>query len=278
METGSVTHKAVVLARGLGKRMRKGEGRPLAPDAERAARDGLKGLIPFQGRPFLDYVMGSLIEAGLRRICLVIAPDADALKDYARRTSDASGAEITWSVQQEPRGTADAVLAAAEFVGDEAFVMSNCDNLYPREALRQLAGLSGPECCVAAFDSEEMVRQSNFAPERVRSFAVVVSSRDGLVEEIVEKPAEPERYVRDGRLWVNMNLYRFTPPIFDACRRIEPHPERKELELTSAVALLAREGRVPFRVIQCRGGVLDLTSRDDVGTVEKLLKGRTPAF
>jgi len=35
---------------------------------------------------------------------------------------------------------------------------------------------------------------------------------------------------------------------------------------------------VPFKVIQCGGGVLDLTSRDDVAAVEKLLKGRTPPF
>lgn len=273
-----MVEKVVILARGLGKRMRRADGIDLGPDAERMAQHGLKGLIPIGGRPFLDWVVGSLLKVGLRRMCLVIAPDADVLRRYARDTGELTHAEISCAVQHEPLGTADAVLSAADFVGTDSFIMCNCDNLYPEDALRALACAEETSCCVAAFDSEEMLRSSNFPPERVRAFAVVLSTPDGRLKDIIEKPREPERYAQGGRLWVNMNLYRFTPDIFDACRRIEPHPERKELELTAAVALVAKEGRVPFRVMQSLGGVLDLTSRGDVAAVERLLGGRTPGF
>ena len=270
--------RAVVLARGLGKRMRREGPAALDADKEAAASRGLKALMPLRGRPFIDYAADSLLRAGLRSICLVIAPDADALRDQARRISAATGAEVTWAVQQEPRGTADAVLAAEAFVAGEPFVLANGDDLYPQEALGEMAGKQGPDCWLAAFERDEMVRQGNVGPERVRDFAVVAAGPDGRLLNVVEKPTDPERYAQDGRVWVSMNLYRFTADVFDACRRVRPHPERGELELTAAVADLLERGRPRFRVAFCRGGVLDLTSRGDVLSAECALAGRDLSF
>jgi glucose-1-phosphate thymidylyltransferase len=274
-----MTDRAVVLARGLGTRMQRAQsGVKLDPQKARLARRGLKMLMPVAGRPFLDYVADSLLRAGLRRICFVIAPEAEALRQHLRRIADASGAAVDWAVQPEPLGTGDAVLAAERAVWNEPFVLANADNLYPVESLRELAGVAGPECCVMAFERDALTRQGNIAPERARDFAVVTATADGRLKTIVEKPPDPEQYARDGRLWVNMNLYRFTPAIFEACRHLEPDPERGELELTAAVADLAASGEVTFRVLNGEGAVLDLTSRSDVPAAERVLAGRTLSF
>ena len=270
--------KAVILARGLGTRMQKErDGVELDERSDRIARQGLKTLIPVGGRPFLDYIVDSLLEAGLHQVCLVIAPDCRPLQDYADRVSRASDAEMSWTVQKEALGTADAVLAAESFAGSDPFVLCNSDNLYPREALRTLSAAE-KGCCVAAFDSDSLVTQGNIARERVRDMAVVVADEDGNLLEIVEKPPEPEKYARDSQVWVNMNLYRFPPEIFDACRNIEPDPERGELELTSAVQLLRDRGAVPFRVVFSGDGVLDMTSRKDVDSGRRALEDRKPGF
>jgi len=273
-----VTHKAVILARGLGTRMQHDDGESLNGDADHMARQGMKALIPLRGRPFLDYAVGGLIDAGAREVCLVIAPEADVLRRYAERTTEASGVEVTCAVQQEPLGTADAVLAAEQWAAGDSFVMCNGDDLYPDEALHDVLHAEEGSCYVVAFERDAMAEKSNFAPERVRSFAVVVAAADGWLQDIIEKPPDPDRYAQEGAVWVNMNLYRFTADIFDACHRIEPHPERGERELTAAVSLLVREGAVPFRVLLARGAVLDLTSRADVHGVERLLGDRTPGF
>ena len=253
-------------------------GARLAEEAACMAERGLKGLIPLGGRPFLDYVVGSLLQAGLSEICLVVPPNCDGLTGYARRTAKLTGAEVTWAIQPEPLGTADALLAAEDFVGADAFIMANCDNLYPVDALSQLVRLRGHICCVVAFESKALVREGNFAADRVRAFAAIVAGPDGDLKEIVEKPPRPERYAQEGKLWVNMNLFRFTPEIFDSCRSIEPNPDRGELELPTAVTHLAASRRVPVRVMFADGGVLDLTTRDDVASVEQLLNGRIPGF
>ena len=64
--------KAVILARGLGTRMRKEDGSADLTDRQAAVADiGVKAMIPID-RPFLDYVISALNDVGYRRICLVI--------------------------------------------------------------------------------------------------------------------------------------------------------------------------------------------------------------
>jgi glucose-1-phosphate thymidylyltransferase len=274
-----VIEKAVILARGLGTRMQKaGAGVELDPERADLARRGLKVLMALRGRPMLDYIVDSLIKGGAARICLVIAPDADGMREHARRLSDQAGVPVECAVQDEPRGTADAVLAAEAFAGDDPFLVCNGDDLYPIEAIAELARLDGDDCWVAAFAREALQSEGNIAAERVRDLAVVMAAPDGALLRIVEKPPDPDGYAVDGRVWVNMNLYRFTPAVFAACRSIEPDPRRGEYELTAAVEHLRTSRPGGFRVLFCAGGVLDLTSRGDVATAEAALAGRDVSF
>jgi dTDP-glucose pyrophosphorylase len=137
---------------------------------------------------------------------------------------------------------------------------------------------AGEGCGVAAFDRSALAEEGNVSADRVKSFAVVCADEGGGLQRIVEKPEAPEQFVRDGKLWVNMNLYRFTPRIFEFCRSLEPDPERGELELTSAVNAMVAEGGSEFHVHRCSGGVLDLTSRDDIPSLQEALERVEPAF
>ena len=72
------TTQAVILARGLGTRMRReaeGTSAALSDEQRRAAAQGAKGMMPLGGRPFLDYVLSALADAGIGDVVLVVAPD-----------------------------------------------------------------------------------------------------------------------------------------------------------------------------------------------------------
>ncbi|MGE0866662.1 MAG: nucleotidyltransferase family protein, partial [Vicinamibacterales bacterium] len=68
--------KALLLARGLGRRMQAGGGVALSGAQQAAAAAGAKGMMPIgpTRRPFLDHVLSALADAGCRDVCLIVAP------------------------------------------------------------------------------------------------------------------------------------------------------------------------------------------------------------
>src|SRR6476646_2163228 len=103
--------------------MRRGDGDAALTAAQRRAADaGLKALMPIGDRPFLDYVLSSLADAGVTRVGLVVAPDhAAAAAHYA--ANPPARVTLEFVVQPEPRGTADAVLAAQPWTEGHPFLV-----------------------------------------------------------------------------------------------------------------------------------------------------------
>jgi dTDP-glucose pyrophosphorylase len=265
---------AVVLARGAGRRMReRSDEAGLTAEQARAAAGGRKAMMPIgdaaEARPFLDYVLASLADAGCARVCLVIS---DAQADVRRRYDEVvvpSRFQVRFAQQRLATGTAHAVLAAEACVGDEPFLVVNADNLYPVAVLRDLMMLDGPG--LPAFTRADLVASSNIPPERIASFGLIEVDADGSLAGIAEKPGEDVVIARGPNALVSMNAWRFDRRIFDACRDV-PLSVRGEYELPEAVALAVARG-VCFRVVQARGPVLDLSRPRDVPDVSRRLAG-----
>lgn len=275
----ATVRQAVILARGLGTRMQRTDGSvTLKPEAEAVAARGVKALVPINGRPFLDYTYSTLRRAGFERVVLVVAPEADELRTHARGLAAAMGdMEIDFAVQQTALGTADAVHAGEGATGAEPFIVLNGDNLYPVETLAQMQAESDGSA-VGIFSRDDLVRLSNIDPARIDRFGIVVPGADGMLERIVEKPPQPEQYRVGGQLWLNMNMFRFSPRIYEACRRIEPNPLRGEYEITTAIQFLKDELGEPIRTVRTSGLAYDLTSRRDIPRLETMLAGFEFAF
>jgi len=261
--------KAVVLARGLGTRMRKAAEGVALDDAQALAADaGVKGMIPV-GRPFLDFVISALADAGFQDVCLVIGPEHQAIRDYYGRLAPLSRVRVTFAVQERPLGTADAVAAAGPFAGGDEFLTINSDNYYPVFVFEHLRRLSGPG--LAGFDRAALSREGNIDDKRVSRYAVLQVAPDGSLEDIIEKPG-PEAWARTGAdAMISMNCWRFGPRIFDAIRRIGLSP-RGEYELADAVREAIRQGE-RFEVVPVAAGVLDLSQRTDIPSVARRLAG-----
>jgi dTDP-glucose pyrophosphorylase len=270
MGSGEVI-KAVILARGLGTRMRRADALPPQLEARQAqmAATGLKAMIPI-GRPFLDYVLSGLADAGYREACLVIGPEHGVVRDYYGRTCVPERIAVAFAVQEKPLGTADALAAAEEFVAGSNFLMINSDNYYPTAACRELRLLGLP--AIAAFERDGLVREGNISADRIRQFAVVTRNPDGTLARIVEKPDEALMTRLGAEVFVSMNCWCFGPAIFRACAAVGPSP-RGELELTDAVQYAVSRLGERFEVLTFHAGVLDLSSRSDIGAVAARLKG-----
>ena len=277
MSRARAVRKAVVLAGGRGTRMQKDDpsARLSAAQAD-AASHGAKGMRPIHGRPFLDYVLSALADSGIEEVVFVTPPGGGPIREHYGRAAPERIA-ISFAEQTVPRGSGDALVAAEAFVGGERFLALNSDNLYPvsvTRALRQI-DTSG----LAVFERERLLATSNFTRERVAAFAVLKVSRDGWLEAIVEKPGEQEagnrRQEAGEPVLLSMNLWRFSPSIFEACREV-PLSSRGEIELPQAVGWAIRHRGERFRGVPCDEGVLDLSTRADVAEVERRLEGVEP--
>jgi dTDP-glucose pyrophosphorylase len=263
--------RAIVLARGLGTRMRAPDASvSLTLEQQRAADTGIKAMMPLNGRPFLDFILSSLADAGCRAVALVVAPDHAALRHHYEKEARPNRVQLEFVVQAEPLGTANAVLAAEPWVGGDPFLAMNADNLYPVAVLRQLASLSDPGLPV--FEPADLVASSNIPAERIRSFAILEIDREGYLAGIVEKPSEV--LPAEAGSYVSMNCWRFDRRIFRACREV-PKSKRGEFELPEAVGLAIRQG-VRFKTFAARGPVLDLSTRADAADVARRLAATSP--
>ena len=127
-----------------------------------------------------------------------------------------------------------------------------------------------------AYEGEALVREGNIDRERVMQYALLDIDEVGVLRAIVEKPPTDHPLLERAERWVSMNLWSFTPVIFEACRRVVPSV-RGELELQDAVMIAAHELGEEFRVVREQAGVLDLSRRTDVATIAEYLRGVTVA-
>jgi glucose-1-phosphate thymidylyltransferase len=261
--------KAVVLARGLGTRMRRTD-RAASLDRRQAAvaASGIKAMMPV-GRPFLDYLLSMLADAGFEQICLVIGPDRGAIRNYYERDARPQRFTLSFAEQEKPLGTADAALAAEDFAGADRFLAVNCDNYYPVEACRALHLLG--ETGLAAFSREALVSEGNVGAERAASLPVVRMDANGYLTGLLE-PGDAPTGEPGADTLVSMNCWLFSRTIFRACRSITPAASG-ELELPDAVRYAVTHLGERLRVLSFRAPVLDLTSRGDVAAVAARLAG-----
>ncbi|MFD1642476.1 bifunctional sugar-1-phosphate nucleotidylyltransferase/acetyltransferase [Halohasta litorea] len=207
--------QTVVLAAGEGTRMR-----PLT-----AAQP--KPMLPVAGKPLLEHTLDRAVEAGADRLIVVVGYESDRVQDHFG--SHHGGVDLEYAVQEQQRGTADAVSAAAPLLDDEAFVVLNGDALYDPASLETLYS-NGP--AVGSY------RVDNPSAYGVLQLA---DDDDTRITGVVEKPATPESNL------INTGAYVF-PAAAQELLGVETS-ERGELELTDVLEAVCNQfsvTAVPF--------------------------------
>ena len=244
----------------------------LTADQAAAAAAGAKGMMPIGTRPFLDYVLSALADAGCTQVCFIVAPNHAAIRSYYEGAGRPTRLRVAFAVQPVADGTARAVASADAFVGDDPFLVLNSDNLYPVDVLRALVTLDEPG--LPAFEQASLVCGSGFPADRVAAFAAIEVDAHRYLTRIVEKPGQAYYDAAGPKALVSMNVWRFDPRIFAACRDV-PLSARGEYELPEAVGLAVERG-IGFRAVPARGAVLDLSRRSDIAVVSQRLAHLEP--
>ena len=153
--------QVVILAAGQGTRMR--------PLTDRTP----KPMLPVADRPLVAHTADAAVDGGASELVLVVGYEAEAVREFFGESY--RGLPVTYAVQAEQRGTADALRAARDHL-DGDFAVLNGDNLYDLASVAALLE-AGPAVAAA-----RVADPSNYG---------VLSTADDRVTDVVEKPDDP---------------------------------------------------------------------------------------
>jgi glucose-1-phosphate thymidylyltransferase len=207
-----------------------------------------KQLLPVYDKPMIYYPLSTLMMAGIRDIQVITtAHDAPA---FERVLDDGSafGINISYAVQDQPEGLAQAFVIGAEHIGSDSVALALGDNIFHGPGLgtnlRRFQSISG-----GAIFAYWVANPS--------AYGVVEFSADGIALSIEEKPATPKsQYAVPG-------LYFYDNDVIEIARGLRPSA-RGEYEITDINRTYLGQGRLTVEVL-ARG-----TAWLDTGTFDSL--------
>lgn len=229
--------KGIILAGGSGTRLY-----PLT-------RVTSKQLLPIYDKPMIYYPLSILMEAGIRDILIISTPEDTPRFQELLKDGSQFGIDLSYAIQEEPNGLAQAFVIGADFIGNDSVAMVLGDNIFYGHGLRKRLK--------AAAQITEGAKVFGYYVDDPERFGIVDFDSDGKAISIEEKPKHPKtNYCVTG-------LYFYDNKVVQRAKSLKPSA-RGEYEITDLNKIYLEDETLEVEVLGTGFTWLDTGTQDSL--------------
>ncbi len=206
-----------------------------------------KQLLPIYDKPMIYYPLSTLMLAGIRQILIISSPQC--IDQYSDLLGDGRqfGIEISYKIQENPEGIAQAFLIAEDFLKESPCALILGDNIFYGASLK-----------------ESLLKITNNDGATIFGYRVsdpsrygIVSFKDENVIEIIEKPSSPKsNFAVTGLYFYDNNVVNFAKELMPS--------DRNELEITDLNNIYLHDGNLRVELLGRGFAWLDAGTTDSM--------------
>jgi glucose-1-phosphate thymidylyltransferase len=242
--------KGVILAGGKGTRLS-----PLTNVVS-------KQLLPVYDKPLIYYPLSTLMLAGIREVLIITTPGDQPLFEKVLGSGADLGISLAYAIQEEPKGLAQGILIAKDFLEGEPFAFILGDNLFYGQGL-------GRE--LQKFNNIRGAHVFGYAVSNPSEYGVATLNEDGQITHLEEKPLQPISNI------AITGLYFYDNRAVEFAEELKPS-KRGEIEITDLNKRYLRSGDLACTILPRGTAWLDTGSfkgLHDAATFVRITEERT---
>ncbi len=208
-----------------------------------------KQLLPVYDKPMIYYPLSTLMQAKIRDILIITTPADQHLFKNLLGDGSQFGIKLSYAIQDQPRGLADAFIVGREFIGSDRVALVLGDNIF--------YGYRFPELLAVASTREKGATIFGYVVSDPERYGVVELNAQGKAMSIEEKPAQPK-----SNLAVT-GLYFYDNDVVEIAAAIKPSG-RGEIEITDVNKAYMERGSLHVEIMDRGFAWLDTGTHDSL--------------
>jgi len=221
-----------------------------------------KQLLPIYDKPLIYYPLSTLMLAGIRQILIITTSEDQSMFKKLLGTGSDFGIEINYAIQLEPKGIAQGILIAQEFLDGDSFAFILGDNIFYGQGL-------GRE--LRRFHHIDGAHIFGYAVSNPTDYGVAEFDQKGKIINIEEKPTNPKSNI------AVTGLYFYDKFATEYVKSLSPS-SRGELEITDLNNIYLHFGKLSCTILPRGTAWLDtgtFNGLHDASTFVRITEERT---